>query len=86
VGKDDVQQLRDEYKVGWRPAGPGALDKDLSHLFLSVLYAGKSVEKGWVYTTIREKGPVGEKREYFKGEKVDDFVSTYLFKVGGWRP
>jgi hypothetical protein len=86
IRKEDVQALKDEYKVGWRPAGPGALDKDLSHLFLTVLYAGKSVEKGWVYTTIREKGPVGEKREYFKGGKVDDYVTTYLMGVAGWRP
>jgi hypothetical protein len=85
VSKEDKPEIVNSYPVGWRPAGPGAFDKDLAHSFLTVIFAAKT-PRGWIYTTIREKGPVGETRGLLKGEIVDDYVQTYLFGIAGWRP
>lgn len=81
----DSSELRAEYgRFGFRPTG----QKDLPHLFHTVLFMQeKRVGEEWVVSTVKERGPIGApKRPYLKGEKVEDFVRTYLFKVAGWRP
>jgi len=74
-------EIRNQYKVGWLPEGR----EDLANSFNSVLFAAQ-IADGWTLTTVRERGPIDESRLYLKGEKVDDFVLSYLFPVGGWRP
>lgn len=78
------QDVRDTYKVGWKPEGPD----DLPNLFHTVLFCAQAGGE-WVYTTVREKGPVGRTRKLLKGAVVDregGFVQGYLLGVAGWRP
>jgi hypothetical protein len=80
--EDDKPETKAQFKVGWKPQG----QKDLPHGFHTVLFAAETPQ-GWVYTTVRERGPIGrEGRKYLKGEKVEDFVMTYLVGVAGWKP
>lgn len=81
VRDDSDPALKNHYKVGWSPAG----QKLMAHGFPTLLFAAQTPRE-WVYTTIRELGPIGyPKREYLKGESVDDFVMTYLLGTAGWR-
>lgn len=70
--------------IGKKPSGQG----ELSHAFHTIIYCQeKKLGETWTYTTVKERGPIGRpKREYLKGEHVQDFVTTYLIKVAKWRP
>lgn len=77
-----VAQYKD---VGFYPSGPPN-ENELAHVFHSVLYCAET-PRDWLYTSIKEMGPINRpKRKMLKGEKVSDFVVTYLFNVAGWRP
>ena len=82
VRENEKPEIRNQFKVGWKPVG----QKDLPHGFHTVLFAAEATEGKWIYTTIRERGPIGQKRQMLKGEEVVGFVETYLFGVAGWRP
>lgn len=73
---------REWARFGAKPSG----QKDLKHGFHTILFC-QETPKGFTYTTVKERGPINRaKREYLKGERVEDFVTTYLFKVAKWRP
>jgi AAA domain len=74
-------EVKAKYKVGWKPEGSA----DLPTMFNTVLYCAET-PKDWIYTTVREKGPVGGGRKMLKAEPVEDFVQTYLIPIAGWRP
>lgn len=82
-GKAVVKEEDREWeRIGSKPKGQG----DLKHAFHTILYCAET-PSGWTYTTVKERGPINRgKRAYLKGEKVQDFVVSYLFKVAGWRP
>lgn len=74
-------EVRAQYKVGWKPDG----SDDLPNMFHTLLFCAE-IPDGWVYTTVREKGPVGDgRRKMLKGAEVEGFVESYLMPVGGWR-
>jgi hypothetical protein len=86
-GGDSSVVLREFGRIGRKPQG----QKDLPHAFHTVLFMEES-PSGWVINTAKERNPPGLKegdegyRRYLVGEKVSDFVRTYLFGVAGWKP
>jgi hypothetical protein len=83
IRDDSKPEEKNQWKIGWKPQG----QKDLPHGFHTVLFAAETADRGWVYTSIRERGPIGRVgRRMLKGERVEDFVVTYLMGVAGWRP
>lgn len=75
-----VAQYKD---VGFYPSGPPN-ENELAHNFHTVLYCAET-PRDWRYTSIKEMGPINKpKRKMLKGEKVNDFVVTYLRGVAGW--
>jgi hypothetical protein len=81
-GGDREEVRRDFGKLGLKPQG----QKDLPHAFHTVLLC-QETPSGWTYNTVKERGPIGRpKRVLLKGEKVTDFVTSYLFKVAKWHP
>jgi hypothetical protein len=85
IRKDTQAAVIAQYKdVGFYPAGPSN-DNELAHNFHSVIYCAET-PRDWRYTSIKEMGPINKpKRAMMKGVKVDDFVVTYLMKVGDWK-
>lgn len=77
----DAQELIDLFgRIGFRPQG----QKDLAHMFHTVLFmqaSGTVAKPEW-----RIQSPKDRERPLLKGEKVDQFVVTYLMKVAGWKP
>lgn len=70
-----------QWKVGWMPRGQADLPKQF-HTWLFCAETGN----GWVYTTIRDKVPLGrEPRVLLKGAKVTNgLVLDYLLPIAGW--
>ena len=87
IREDTKPALVAQYKnLGWYPAGPGN-EHELAHNAHTIIFCSEDVIKGWIYTTVRERGAIGKPtRTYLKGEQVQDFVMTYLMGVAGWRP
>lgn len=80
IRPDAKEEEKAQWKIGWAPQG----QKDLAHGFHTVLFSAET-PMGWIYTTIRERGPIGRPgRQYLKGAKVEDFVQSYLMGVAGW--
>lgn len=85
VREEDKAEVKNQYKVGWRPGGPTGEKTEMFPYFNSVLFTSKRTEDKWVYTTVREKGPLRQPgRQYLKGAEVSGFVMTYLVPVAGW--
>lgn len=81
VRDDEKPEVKNQFKVGWKPKG----QKDLPHGFHTVIFAAETPSK-WIYTTVRERGPIGSGRQMLLGEPVEDFVMSYLIPIAGWRP
>lgn len=82
IRQDSPPAERDQWKIGWKPQG----QKDLPHGFHTILFAAET-PRNYIYSTVKERGPIGRPtRPLLKGEEVQDFVTTYLMKIGGWRP
>ncbi len=79
-GGDDPKVLSLFGKFGVKPTG----QKNLPYEVHTVLLCQQSPD-GWVMSTVKERTSPEQPREYLAGEKVTDFVSTYLIKVGQWR-
>lgn len=77
----DSADVRETYgRLGMKPQG----QKDLPHLFHSVLYMQEKPGRGgatWVMSTAKDR-----QREIMKGEEVGQFVMSYLIQRAGWRP
>lgn len=77
----DTQEIRDLFgRVGFKPQG----QKDLPHMFHTVLFmqaAGTAAKPEWRVQSIKDR-----ERPLLKGDRVDQFVMTYLMKVAGWKP
>lgn len=83
-GVTDEESVPEYVQHGAYPAGQSQMRGSV-HTVLRCIEA--KTGEDWRYTTIKERGPIGRpKRPYLKGEKVDDFVRTYLMKVAGWKP
>jgi hypothetical protein len=83
-GVTDEESVAEFVQHGAYPAGQAAMRGSV-HTVVRCIEA--RVGEDWRYTTVKERGPIGRpKRPYLKGEKVDDFVRTYLMKVAGWKP
>jgi hypothetical protein len=81
----DKAEVRAQFKVGWRPTGPGSEQNELANYFHTVLFCAETGPNKWVMTTVREKKPLGtEGRRMLKGEKMEGFVMNYLVGVAGW--
>jgi hypothetical protein len=74
-----------QYKgCGFYPAGPPN-ENELAHNFHSVIFCAET-PRDWVYTTVKERGPIRQpSRRMMMGEKVEDFVVSYLMGVAGWK-
>lgn len=77
----DSEQIRNLFgRVGVKPQG----QKDLPHIFHTVLLmqaAGSVASPEWRMLSVKDR-----ERALLKGEKVDQFVLSYLMKVAGWKP
>ena len=85
IRTDTKPAIVNQYKgCGFYPAGPPN-ENELAHNFHTVLFCAET-PKDWIYTSIRERGPIRQpNRRMLKGEHVEDFVTTYLFGVAGWK-
>lgn len=82
--RDTPEAVVKKWPVGWKPAGPGSAEKELSNPFHTILFTEKMGED-YFYTTIRDKAAWGEPgRRKIRTEKVEGFVMNYLVGVAGW--
>lgn len=78
VEKNDPATIRAAFWNGSRPAG----EKNLAHLFHSVLYLEHRMDKGkdtWTLTTMKDRGS-----RYVDSLKVQNFAMQYLVGIAGW--
>lgn len=71
----EIQELFGRWGV--KPKG----QKDLGHQFLTVMLMQATSNGKWVMNTVKDV-----RREQVKGRGVQDFVSSYLIPIAGWRP
>lgn len=75
-GGDSKEILHLFGRLGVKPEG----QKALAYHFHSVLLCQEVPKEGWTYTTVKDRN-----RPQMVGEKMTDFVRSYLMKVAGWR-
>jgi hypothetical protein len=75
--EEKSKEVLDTYgRFGAKPRG----QKALGHQFHTLLLTQQKSKGEWVYTTVKDR-----KRAELAGEKVADFVTSYLVKVAGWK-
>lgn len=75
--EEKSKEVLDTYgRFGVKPRG----QKALGHQFHTLILTQQKGKGEWIYTTVKDR-----KRVELSNEKVTDFVTSYLVKIGGWK-
>ena len=62
-------------RFGVKPKG----QKDVAHMFHTVLILSQAADGGWVGNTVKDR-----ERKYWEGQTITNFGLQYLMQVAGW--